>query len=100
MRQAKTWRERVNRMVKRRRAALIGALGGRCGRCGGTRKLELHHVAGRTWVASHVGRHQSIKLYEADAAKGLLVLLCVMCHRLEVVVERGCGDSAAAGAAN
>lgn len=69
--------------ARRRREALEIALGGVCRKCGAHERLEFHHTHGRTWIARAVAQWTRIRLYERDAAAGLLVLLCRTCHRQE-----------------
>jgi len=93
-----TWREKATSLYRRRRAHLVKSLGGKCRKCGSARRLELHHVRGRDWVAAQLARHQRIVRYERDARAGLLVLLCARCHRLEAGCV-GSDDNVAAGVA-
>ena len=64
--------------AQRRRAALIAKRGGVCedGFCFVTVGLEFDHLNGRDWTPSKLSRLQRIARYEADAAAGLIRLLC------------------------
>ena len=64
--------------AKRRRVALIARLGAVCqdGFCFEVTRLEFDHINGRDWTPSALSALQRILRYEADAAAGLLRLLC------------------------
>jgi hypothetical protein len=74
-------------MVKRRRAALITRLGGKCIGCGATQNLQFHHPNGRPWIPRRLARHNRIPICERDAAAGNLQLLCISCHSRRTMLE-------------
>ena len=81
------WRERDRRALARahaRRLALIERLGGRCAVCGSTDALQLdHYPAPATWDQRAVGMIHRIRIYEREAARGLLRVLCANCNASE-----------------
>ncbi len=77
-------RQQAARAYTRRRA-LILELGGVCSSCGDDEErsgfsMEFDHPNGRDWTPSKLNRWQRQKLYERDAAMGLLRLLCRRCN--------------------
>lgn len=72
--------ERLRRMARRRRDALVARLGGACVRCHASERLEFDHPRGRSWHPKRVSRWRRIKLYELDADAGNLRLLCRRCN--------------------
>jgi hypothetical protein len=73
-------RRNHNRMYKRRRKALIAAMGGECVECGRKRKLEFHHPDGRDWSVRSMNQWRRIKKYEEEWAAGKIELLCKSCN--------------------
>lgn len=73
-------RERFKAQVKRRRAALIAKLGGRCAKCGGRWRLEFNHPKGRDWDPARLNQRSRIARYEREAARGLVDLGCRRCN--------------------
>lgn len=66
-----------NQWAALRRVALIEALGGKCARTGSTERLEFDHKCpeSRTWDAEKVNQATRMRLYDIDAAQGLIQLL-------------------------
>lgn len=67
---------RTKAMVRRRRAALLARLGGRCAVCGTKERLEFDHPLGRDYDPASLSGWRRIKRYEADARAGNLRVLC------------------------
>lgn len=82
-----TWRQRANRMVRRRRAALIKRLGAHCRACGKTINLQFHHPDGRPYIPERLARHNRIAAYEKDVENGNLELLCRSCHSRRTMLD-------------
>lgn len=79
---ALTSAERCKRYRDKMRSALIESLGGKCAKCGATEALEFDHPWRRTWVARNVYCAQRLRIYQQEAAQGLLRLLCSKCNKL------------------
>lgn len=77
----KPWKQRVREMCERRRVELIERLGGKCEICKSRKKLEIDHPHGRDWKVEKVASHMRIKIYEAEAARGEVRLLCSDCNK-------------------
>lgn len=45
------------------------------------RKLEFHHRLGKDWRSNRIGQLRRVEIYSAEAAEGLIELLCSDCHR-------------------
>ncbi len=74
-------KERYQRMWRRRKAALLAKLGGKCRKCGATEDLHFHHTVGRSWGRpGRLSMASRVKRYEEDAERGELELLCRSCH--------------------
>lgn len=67
---------------KHRKLRLIAKLGGKCVVCGESdvSLLEFHHKYGKNWTSNQVWSNQRIRIYEQEAEKGLIELLCDDCH--------------------
>lgn len=66
--------------IKARREALVEKLGGKCVFCGVTENLEFDHPNGRTWCCRDKARWTRIKLYEQEAERSEIRLLCRSCN--------------------
>ena len=71
---------RYVRWAKKKRAALIHFLGGKCIKCGSQEKLEFDHPDGRDWICRSKNRWQRMILYWRDARAGKVRLLCRGCN--------------------
>ena len=71
---------RLLERTKERRAALVMKLGGRCIHCGATENLEFDHHSGRNWTIRDKSRWTRMSIYEREAARGRLRLLCRSCN--------------------
>jgi hypothetical protein len=67
--------------LRRLRARLRAALGGRCAHCPSTRRLEVDHVDGCTWVQRRLNSEHRWYRYWAEYRAGVrLRLLCRSCN--------------------
>ena len=65
-------------------AALIQRLGGKCERCGSTKRLEVHHPKGRGYEARKMSSTARIKKYLEEEKAGVdLGVLCKPCNSSE-----------------
>lgn len=63
-----------------KRYDLMQKLGGKCDKCGSTKKLEFDHPNGRDWQPRKKNRWMRMIIYEREAAEGLLRILCKSCN--------------------
>lgn len=68
--------EKFMATLKQRRAKLIAALGGKCYMCESKIDLEFDHIHGRNWTPREVAHSKRMTIYEEEASRGLLRLLC------------------------
>lgn len=76
--------ERRKRSYRKRRCALIEAMGGKCVVCGKAEpevKLEFNHLKPRTWRAEKTSRWVRIALYWREWLAGILDLRCSDCNK-------------------
>lgn len=67
--------------AKRRRRALVTKLGGVCADCGSKRRLEIHHVEGRTWDVEKLSPQCRAARYWREYREGIpLAVLCKSCN--------------------
>jgi hypothetical protein len=60
---------------------LVDALGGCCAKCGATKKLEINHVDGCTWIQRRVSSHARLLRYLNEYRAGVrLNVLCRSCN--------------------
>jgi hypothetical protein len=73
------WKDTHRRRIDR----LKLKLGGKCPSCGEDclDELQFHHPEGKQWRSNQVGPSERIRRYEAEAAAGLVELLCGDCHK-------------------
>ncbi len=77
------------RYARKWHAAMIATLGGRCAWCRRTDRLELDHIAGRSWEPRALSWHRRITRYRAELAAGPLQVPCRSCNALKgVTVEK------------
>lgn len=70
-------KERID-LLKR---LLLQHLGGCCAHCGTTRRLEVNHIDGTTWVQRPLGREQRWLRYLDEVRSGVRInLLCRSCN--------------------
>ncbi len=75
--------QRRKKVLRKRMAVLIAALGGRCAQCGKQFKLTIHHVQRRdpkrwTKPAREYAWYQRLNIYEQELREG--VALSCLCH--------------------
>jgi hypothetical protein len=101
MERGKHWKntEIKKRSYRRRRAALIATLGGKCALCGKEDQLELDHIDGRTW-SMKLGRMQRLRRYEQEAKEGKIRVACKPCNGLDGLLRKYGGYASAAGQYN
>ena len=66
---------------KKYRKIIVEKLGGKCEKCGATKKLEPHHKTPRTWVSRESWAMSRLLRYLREIAAGVpLGLLCLTCN--------------------
>ena len=73
---------RQKEWARRARAELLAALGGACVQCGESRarRLEFDHITPATWERNRLDTSGRISRYRAEAAAGLIQILCRRCN--------------------
>lgn len=71
---------RYAQRIKVRRDKLLCALGGKCYICNSVRDLEFDHIHGRNWTPREVAQSRRMAIYEEEARRGLLRILCSVCN--------------------
>jgi hypothetical protein len=79
-RRRRALRAKFTARVAELRAALVCALGGRCVDCGTATRLEFDHTVPRTWSARRCSSWTRVRIYQREAAEGLLCLRCRTCN--------------------
>lgn len=76
-------REAAKKAYRLRRQRLLARLGGVCVYCGCAvpAKLEFDHIKPATWPRDKTNSRKRLKIYEQEAAAGLLQILCSDCNK-------------------
>ena len=82
--------KRQREWAKRKREELISFLGGKCVRCDATENLEFDHIYGTTWIIKKKASDWRISVYNEEAKRGLIQLLCKECNLKKAVEDAQC----------